>query len=70
MHILNSDVSSQQGLKIIHSQKAVAVNRNNVNTHGLPTQSEEELAEKLRECVSGNNTMQSSVTEFNVELNS
>jgi hypothetical protein len=69
VHILNSDVSSQQGLKIIHSQKA-AFNRNNVNTHGLPTQSEEELAEKLRECVSGNNTMQSSVTEFNVELNS
>ena len=39
------------------------------NTVNLPTQSEEELAEKLRECEQ-NHTMQSSVTEFNVDFNS
>lgn len=39
------------------------------NTVNLPTQSEEELVEKLRGCEQ-NHTMQSSVTEFNVDLNS
>ena len=38
--------------------------------NNLPTSSEDELAERLRECgqQSENNTMQSSVTEFDVDI--